>query len=215
MQHWPEHYPEHDQHVTNSTPQQQQQQQQTQPPSAPPRTPSFDSSAGGGGGSSFNYPITVAPTPVRIPAPRGGSLGSFPSPHPTSTAATFTFNPMFSLAPNQNANNTGVTVMTTGTLGSVGPPPLTPAPPPPLTETMTSRAGPQPIPAEITTQPINYQQLMSTARLDQLYQAAPTSSITQAGHGWTLVTTPSVLTSHASQPHPPLLQRSNQTIFYH
>ena len=101
--------------------------------------------------------------------------------------------------------------MTTGTLGSAGPPPLTPAP----TETTTSRAGPQPIPAEITTQPINYQQLMSSARLDQLYQAAPASSITQAAHGWTLVTAPSVLTSHASQPHPPLLQRSNQTIFYH
>lgn len=206
MQHWPEHYPEHDQHLSSNTPQQPQAQ-----PSAPPKTPSFDASAGGG--STFNFSMAAAPTPVRMSAARTGSLGSFPSPHPATTAAAaFTFNQMFSLAPNQNANNTGITAVTTGALGSAGPPPLTPAP----TETTTSRAGPQPIPAEITTQPINYQQLMSTPRLDQLYQAAPTSSIAQAAaHGWTLVTTPSVLTSHASQSHPPLLQRSNQTIFYH
>lgn len=205
MQHWPEHYPEHDQHLSSNTPQQPQAQS-----SAPPRTPSFDSSAGGGG-SNFNFSVTAAPTAVRMSAQRGGSLGSYPSPHPVTATTTFTFNPMFSLAPNQNTNNTGVTAITTGTLGSAGPPPLTPAP----TEATTSRAGPQPIPAEITTQPINYQQLMSTGRLDQLYQPAPTSTITQAAHGWPLVTAPSVLTSHASQTHPPLLQRSNQPIFYH
>ena len=123
---------------------------------------------------------------------------------------------MFSVAPNQNTNNTGVTAITTGALGSAGPPPLTPAPAP--TETTTSRMGPQPIPAEITTQPINFQQLMSAGRLDQLYQPPPppppASSITQSIHGWTLMTAPSIVTNHASQGHPPVLQRSNQSIFY-
>ena len=208
MQHWPEHYPEHDQHLSSNTP----QQPQPQLSAPPPRTPGFDSSAGAGG-SSFNFSMTAAPTAIRMAsAPRGsGSLGSFPSPHPTTSTSTFTFNQMFSVAPNQNTNNTGVTAITTGALGSAGPPPLTPAP----TETTTSRMGPQPIPAEITTQPINFQQLMSAGRLDQLYQPPlPTSNITQTVQGWTLMTTPSVVTNHASQAHPPVLQRSNQPIFY-
>ena len=99
----------------------------------------------------------------------------------------------------------------TTSVGSVGPPPLTPAP----VETAAPRAGPQPIPAEITT-PVSYQ-LMSTGLEQQLYQTPATSTVAAAAAtNWPLVSAPpSMLGSHTTQTHPSVLQRNNPSIFYH
>jgi len=52
----------------------------------------------------------------------------------------------------------------------------------------------------------------------QLYQTPATSTIAAAAAAanWTLASsTPSMLGGHTAQTHPPVLQRNNQTVFYH
>jgi len=203
IQHWPEHWPEHDHHFGNNTPQQQQ------PPSGPPRTPSFDAGSSGIGGGTFNFAASAAAS--RMIASRSASFSS-PHPQPSSSSA-FAFGSAASFVlPNTPNVNTGVVTMTTSA-GSVGPPPLTPAP----VEAAAPRAGPQPIPAEITT-PVSYQ-LMSTGLEQQLYQTPTTSTVAAvaaAAPNWTLVTAPpSMLGSHTTQAHPSVLQRNNPAVFYH